>query len=245
MDSSLIIHHLTWRSWILGGLIMKQLIIGDIHGCHYELQQLIRKAGIGDDDEIIAIGDLFDRGPEPVEVYKFFRDTSNARAIMGNHEWKHLRAQTGELPPRFTALLTRWMMGDLYGEFLEFIATFPTYIDLPDALLVHGFLEPNIELENQKQSILVGITSAEMYLHETYENLWYTYYDGDKPVIVGHRDYSDAQQPFIYNEKVYAIDSRCVYGGSLSGILLPEFEIISVPARRDHWSKLRRKHGAD
>ena len=54
---------------------MTQLIIGDIHGCYDELQQLLDKSGISDDDEIIAIGDLFDRGPKPREVFRFFRDT--------------------------------------------------------------------------------------------------------------------------------------------------------------------------
>ncbi len=223
---------------------MKQLIIGDIHGCHYELQQLIEKAGLGDDDEIIAIGDLFDRGPKPVEVYKFFRDTPNARAIMGNHEWKHIRANHGDLPPRFSILLTRWKFGDLYHELLGYIQTLPTYIDLPDALLVHGFIEPHIALAEQKRQIMLGTTSAEVRLQQEYEALWYTYYDGDKPVIVGHRDYSEAQQPFIYNDKVYGIDTRCVHGGALTGILLPDFEIISVPARRDYWGKIQRRHGA-
>lgn len=223
---------------------MTQLVIGDIHGCYYELQKLIEKAGIGDSDEIIAVGDLCDRGPEPRQVYEFFRDTPNARAVMGNHEWNHVRANNGTLPPRFAALLTRWAMGEQYSEFLEYVSNLPLYLDLPDALIVHGFLEPHVTLSDQEQRILLGVTSAEMYLHKTYEHLWYTYYDSDKPVIVGHRDYSDEQQPFIYKDKVFGLDTRCVYGGSLTGILLPQFEIISVPARRDHWSKIQRKHGA-
>jgi len=224
---------------------MAQLIIGDIHGCHYELQQLIDKSGIGDEDEIIAVGDLCNRGPEPLQVFEFFRDTPNARSIMANHEWNHIRANEGELPPRFAVLLARWMFGDTYLEFLEYIQNLPLYIELPDALILHGFFAPNIPLEEQEKRILLGVMSAENYLHDTYDQLWYTYYDEEKPVIVGHRDYSDQQQPFIYNNKVYGIDTRCVYGGSLTGILLPDFEIISVPARRDHWSKLQRKHGVD
>ena len=222
---------------------MAQLIIGDIHGCHYELQRLLDKSGIGDDDEIIAVGDLINRGPEPLEVFQFFRDTPNARAVMGNHEWNHIRAHSGELPPRFALLLARWMLGDAYPEFLEYVSGLPLYLDLPDALILHGFFEPNIPLDQQDKRILLGVMSAELYLQKTYEQLWYTYYDGDKPVIVGHRDYTDQQQPLRYRDKVYGIDTRCVYGGSLTGLLLPGFELISVPARRDHWRKLQRKHG--
>jgi len=223
---------------------MRQFIIGDIHGCYYELQQLLDKAGLSDDDEVIAIGDLFDRGPEPREVFQFFRDTANARTIMGNHEWKHIRATDGTLPPRFAALLTRWEMGDLYDEFLDYVSSLPLYLDLDSALVLHGFLEPHVPLAEQTQPMLLGVTSAEMRLHATYDKLWYTYYDGDKPLIVGHRDYSDEQKLFVYQDKVFGIDTRCVYGGSLTGVLLPDFEFIAVPARRDHWSKIQRKHGA-
>lgn len=220
---------------------MTQLIIGDIHGCNYELQQLLDKSGIGNNDEIISVGDLVNRGPESLEVFQFFRDTPNATAIMGNHEWNHLRAQSGELPPSFATLLTYWQMSDQYSAFLEYISTLPLYMDLPDALILHGFFEPHISLNEQEKRILLGVMSGEKYLQKTYDQLWYTYYDADKPIIVGHRDYSGEQQPLIHNN-VYGIDTRCVYGGSLTGVLLPQFEIISVPARRDHWEKLKRKH---
>jgi serine/threonine protein phosphatase 1 len=46
------------------------LIIGDIHGCYNELQDLLDKSGIGDDEPIIALGDLFDRGPYPLQVFE-------------------------------------------------------------------------------------------------------------------------------------------------------------------------------
>lgn len=223
---------------------MTQLIIGDIHGCYYELQQLLDKSGIGDDDEIICVGDLVNRGPEPLEVFQFFRDTPHATSVMGNHEWNHVRAVTGRLPPRFPTLLTRWMMGEHYAEFIDYVQSLPLYLDLPDALILHGFFEPHVPLEEQEKRILLGVMSGEKYLQETYDNLWYSYYDADKPIIVGHRDYTDEQQPLLYNN-VYGIDTRCVYGGSLTGILLPSFEMISVPSRRDHWSKLQRKHGVD
>jgi len=223
---------------------MPQLIIGDIHGCYYELQKLLDKAGLGEDDDIISVGDLCNRGPEPLEVFQFFRDTPNAQAVMGNHEWNHIRAVSGELPPRFATLLTRWMMGDQYEDFLRYIEILPLYLDLPDALILHGFFEPHVPLEKQEKRILLGVMSAEKYLQNTYDKLWYTYYDAEKPIVVGHRDYSGEQQPLLYNN-VYGIDTRCVYGGSLTGILLPSFEIISVESRRDHWSKLQRKHGVE
>jgi serine/threonine protein phosphatase 1 len=44
--------------------MQKTLVIGDIHGCSIELQALLDKAGLGDGDAVIGIGDIVDRGPE-------------------------------------------------------------------------------------------------------------------------------------------------------------------------------------
>jgi predicted phosphodiesterase len=37
------------------------LIIGDIHGCYVELLALLDKAGLGEEDVVIGIGDIVDR----------------------------------------------------------------------------------------------------------------------------------------------------------------------------------------
>mgnify|MGYP006212485299 CR=1 FL=1 len=47
---------------------MPSLVIGDIHGCYDELLALLDKAALGADDEIIAIGDMVDRGPKSAQV---------------------------------------------------------------------------------------------------------------------------------------------------------------------------------
>ena len=39
----------------------------------------------------------------------------------------------------------------------------------------------------------------------------------------------------------FGIDTGCVYGQSLTGLLLPGRELISVPAREDHWARLQRE----
>ncbi len=67
----------------------RKIIIGDIHGCFYELQCLLDKIGPNKDDEIISVGDFVDRGPSSLEVVKFFRQNQNTVAIKGNHERKH------------------------------------------------------------------------------------------------------------------------------------------------------------
>ena len=79
---------------------MQTLVIGDIHGCYVELLALLEKAGLGDGDSIIAVGDIVDRGPETPQVLDFFQQMPNAYALMGNHD---LLQQIAEAYSRGTA----------------------------------------------------------------------------------------------------------------------------------------------
>lgn len=66
------------------------MIVGDIHGCYAELSDLLDLAGLSAKDEIIALGDIVDRGPESPRVLDFFlgqpAGTPRARSQMGSHD---------------------------------------------------------------------------------------------------------------------------------------------------------------
>ena len=79
---------------------------------------------------------------------------------------------------------------------------------------------------------------------QRYDRPWYELYDADKPVIVGHFNYTGTNQPFIYRDKVYGLDTDCVTGKSLTGILLPSFQFVSVPSRGNLWMQVRRSYQA-
>ena len=99
--------------------MQKTLIIGDIHGCYFELQALLDKAGLGAGDEVIGIGDIVDRGPETPQVVDFFRTTPNAMAIMGNHERKHVRAGRHEVRLALSQIISREQFGASYTQALQ------------------------------------------------------------------------------------------------------------------------------
>ena len=205
------------------------LIIGDIHGCYDELQMLLDESGISDNETIIALGDLFDRGPYPEKVFEFFDNNPNRYSIRGNHEQHHLNA-VRQLPQR----ITRHKFGDNYRNALGYMAMLPLYMKTKEALLVHGMYEAGIKLKKQKRGVLLGFPSQERSLAEKYPVPWYELYDRKKPIIVGHRDYTGLMQPFIIEGRFYAIDTRSVFGGSLTAIKLPEWKIVSVPSRANY-----------
>lgn len=63
------------------------LIVGDVHGCAAELEELIKraKAKLGE-FKLVLVGDLFTKGPDPVGVYELVKE-HNALCIKGNHDW--------------------------------------------------------------------------------------------------------------------------------------------------------------
>jgi serine/threonine protein phosphatase 1 len=224
---------------------MRRLIVGDIHGCYAELQDLLAAAGLSSGDEVIALGDILDRGPASPAVFDFFHQTPQARTLLGNHERKHVRAFRGDLAPALSQRITRWQFGEeRYPAVCAALDHLPITIQLPEALLTHGFYEPGVPLESQREVVLIGTLSGEAYLERTYDRPWYELYDGDRPIVVGHSDYRRTGEPFVYAGRVYGVDTGCCRGGRLTGLLLPEFRFVSVPARADHWREIQAAYRA-
>ena len=70
---------------------MKYFIVSDIHSFYDELKRALDKAGFNKrnkDHTLIVCGDIFDRGPDTLDVYKFLTSIPKKRCILikGNHE---------------------------------------------------------------------------------------------------------------------------------------------------------------
>ncbi|MDA0323998.1 MAG: metallophosphoesterase, partial [Verrucomicrobia bacterium] len=217
---------------------MSTLIVGDIHGCWDEFRELLDLASIGKGDRIIALGDIVDRGPDSAALLEFFRSQPHAESLQGNHERKHFRSFRGELKPALSQTLAREQIGEqAYPGACEFMASLPEFIELPNALLVHGFFEPGVPVREQRTTVIVGTLSGEFRLQRNYDHPWYELYDGELPIIAGHRDYLLTGRPLVHLGRVFGIDTGCCKGGRLTGLLLPEFRFVSVAARKDYWAE--------
>lgn len=221
---------------------MQTLVIGDIHGCYDEFQALLDKAGLADTDTIISLGDCIDRGTQTPEVLGFFRERRNTRLLMDNHERKHIRGDRHELKLARSQQISKIQFGDAYPAALAFMNGLPLYLDLPEAILVHGYFEAGIPCEQQRPSVVCGTMGGDKHLQTCYDQPWYEMYAGDKPILVGHKNYTGTDQPFVYQEHVFGLDTSCVLGKALTGILLPAFQFVSVPSRANHWMQVRRMY---
>ncbi len=211
------------------------VIVGDIHGCYNELRDLLDRVGPGASDRIVSVGDLVDRGPRSLEVVRFFRDTPNAHAILGNHEDKHLRWRRGELAPAFSQRLCAEQAGSAYGEILEHIATLPLFLELGDLLVVHAGYEPALPLDAQPRNVLLRCKWPGQRGLSGSPELWTGRCDGSRAVVYGHHVF---ETPRIEG-RTYGIDTGACHGRFLTALLWPSGQCVSVPARADHWRLAR------
>ena len=222
----------------------RTLIVGDIHGCHAELLDLVDRAALARDDRLLSVGDFVDRGPETPELLRLFRDETWADAIQGNHERKHVTSFAGTVKPARSQLISRQQIGEqAYPAAVAWFDALPRWAELDDVLVVHGFYEPGLPVSEQREKVIVGTLGGEMYLKKTYDAPWYSLYDGEKPLVVGHHDYRRDGQPFVHRDRVFGVDTSCVHGSRLTGLLVPEFRFVSVASRGDHWRALQAQHG--
>ena len=78
-------------------------VSSDIHGFYKEYIASLKEAGFDKDNKehiLIILGDIFDRGPDPWKIYKFFTSLSKERVILikGNHEYLLLELVKRKFP---------------------------------------------------------------------------------------------------------------------------------------------------
>ncbi len=193
----------------------RTIAIGDVHGCLEELQELLEKLRLSEEDHLILLGDLVDRGPFPVETVRFVRELVARRAgrttvLQGNHEqkctkWRLREAQrlaTGrenKMRPPGPERKAQW--DQFSDEEVEWIRDLPVYAHLEDNwLAVHGGLVPGLPLEDQDPDKVMRIrtlypdtlkvgqqTDESAPLEDPPDTVWWSsLWKGPWSVVYGH-----------------------------------------------------------
>jgi Calcineurin-like phosphoesterase. len=209
---------------------MRTILIGDIHACFREFQELLELVGPGASDRLILMGDLVNKGPDPGGVVRTVRSLG-CLCLRGNHENDHLRWHAGAARPKDDSVRTRKLMtADDYAGYLAMAEAMPLFLEDAGLVAVHGAVVPGIPLSEQSPALLTG--------DETPDPAWKDGIDLGRPLVVGHKRYRrDFSKPCIAPGKFYGIDTGCVYGGALTALEMPSGKIWQVRARRDYAGK--------
>jgi serine/threonine protein phosphatase 1 len=119
------------------------------------------------------------------------------------------------------------------------MASLPYYWEREDVRVIHYGLYPGVPLADVPEDVLAGTTSGEKRLKERFgDQHWSDFYTDDKPVVFGH--HVVGEKPLVIRDRIFGIDTGACHGQCLTGLLLPELRLISVPAREDHWARVRK-----
>ena len=229
-------------------------VIGDVHGCGDELEELLARLGWAPDADgvwrhargrrLVFVGDLVDRGPRVADVLRLAMRAvaaGTALCVPGNHDDKLLRRLRGRAVHVAHGLeLTLAELAaaepELAPRVADFVEGLPSHLVLDDGRLVvaHAGLRRDLqgrESRRVRDFALFGATTGELDAHGLPVRLdWAASYHGRALVVYGHTPVPEPR----WRHNAVNIDTGCVFGGRLTALRYPEREIVSVPARRQY-----------
>lgn len=231
-------------------------VIGDIHGCYDEFEQLTKKLGYNWDEgyplhsegrKLAFVGDLTDRGPNSLKVIKIVVELVNnglAHYTPGNHCDKLYRyflgrnvQETHGLETTVAELkaLSKAEYATIRTKYIELYENAPLYLILEKKQLViahAGIRSDYIGREDKRVRTFVlygDITGEKNPDGSPIRRDWAQEYTNQKSFIVyGH---TPVHEPRLVNHTIN-IDTGCVFGGTLTAFRYPEKETVSVPSKQ-------------
>ena len=65
---------------------MAKYVMSDLHGQYQKFIKMLEKIDFNEKDELYIIGDIFDRGPQSLEIFDYVLGKPNIHLLRGNHE---------------------------------------------------------------------------------------------------------------------------------------------------------------
>lgn len=218
------------------------IVIGDVHGCIDEFQELLRLADFQPGDQVVLLGDLVAKGPDSVSVVQLAREIG-AKSVRGNHDFEVVRWWEARRRGDDDAMVSveHAKVAESLGEAEHtWLLECPWFIECAemDHLFVHAGFIPGVKLTQQNPRLMMNMRSVLKDGTVTAKNVadceWAKLWQGPQTVVFGH----DAIRGLQEHQFARGIDTGCVYGGRLTALLLPENRLISVSAKRPYiWSK--------
>lgn len=218
--------------------------VGDIHGCLEEFDELLKVIQYNKNQmRLVLLGDLMDRGPDPVGCVRRARELK-LECIMGNHEEKHLRfhrhekkrLESGKPNPMKPLTAIEFATNHALSDAdLGWMKNLPLKLQLTSQWwAVHGGCEPRYTLEKQNPSQIIRVRyvnerGAGMPLNPDKSQpdntvYWAEKWYGPESIVYGHCVHSlkDVRLDEHNGVKCLGIDTGCCFGGHLSAALFDE-----------------------
>ena len=203
-------------------------VIGDVHGCGDQFEELILKIYECDRDaEIFQLGDLIDRGPDLLRVIDLCIE-HNVTVIRGNHEQSFLsefylgKTCRSKARQRTHDQFHHDCNEEEQQRILTFLSATIPYIHVHTGynpwILSHSKIEPSVgpgSFLNYGTSRRTEITPDDWCFHVHSHQAW---------------DYEHIEGQILNNGQcqIFNVDAGCCFGGELLGMRLTDKKIIKV-----------------
>lgn len=226
-------------------MVSRTIIVGDVHGCADELDDLCRALAFDPaSDALVFVGDLVAKGPDSRGVLARALQWG-AQAVLGNHEDALLtmrgsvsgEGHTTALPDTPHGRLAAALSDEEWAQ----LAAMPLWLELDAGIVVHAGIVPGVPMAAQRREHLLCMrtlaTPTQASSRHDAGPLWASEYTGPPFIFFGHH----ARQGLQEHPHALGLDSGCVYGGQLTAAVLPEGQLahrqlVAVPARRTYVS---------
>jgi hypothetical protein len=242
-------------------------IIGDVHGCCDELEDLLAALGYGVaftgegaarrvavtpplGRRAVFVGDLTDRGPRAPDVLRLVMhmvETGSGLAVPGNHDvkvWRWLNGRNVVASHGLDRTITQLALetDDFRTAVTRFVAELPTYLwlDRGHLAIAHAGIRSDMlgRLDNTVFHFCVyGDTDG----HKDANGLALRYNWAERDSIAETfvvYGHIPVPTPTFVNQSA-CIDTGCCFGGALSALQWPERTTVSVKARTVYYQSLR------
>jgi len=202
---------------------MKTFVIGDIHGAFKALLQCLQRSGFNyQNDRLIALGDVCDRGDQVKECIDELLKIKNCIYLLGNHdfwvlEWA-INCQSSKcwLGQGGEETISSYK-GEMLKEHIQFLAQAPIYFEEDNKLFVHGGFNPDEPIDQQDKDELMwdrNLLDEAWKKHLLGIDYKFGIYD---EIFVGHtptKNFKSTKPLKLCN--VWALDTGAGWGESLT-----------------------------
>lgn len=232
------------------------VIVGDVHGCIDELNELLRTIEYNPNNtRLIFLGDILDRGIDSIGCVRKVREL-NAECVQCNHGDKHIRYRRHEItknltgkknPMRPMSIVDAAAHKALTNDDIDWMRRCPLTINIKDNwYALHAGLEPALPFDKQLPNWIIRCR----YVNEKGRALslnqdrskpagskyWADVWNGPENIVFGHCVFEEPQVFKNKNNTCIGIDTGAVYGGYLTALVFETMEFIKIKSKQVYYN---------
>lgn len=215
-------------------------VMSDIHGCYDKFIEMLKLINFQDTDELYIIGDIFDRGKQPLAILDYIVDHKNITLLKGNHEQMYLDYHesndislwfyNGGMTTYNDIFCNRSM--EFQENLYKYIKKLPFIKVVDKFILVHSYLYLPKDHDDFTIDEIINMQDEEDCLWDR-SNIGHERKYRDYKIICGHTPVptitNDYENITIINQnETYYIDCGCVFSYKLACLRLDDMKEFYV-----------------